>query len=91
MVSIFIDTQSFSSTHFLCEQLLISNSDSNSFLTRPVIRLLLMSYFFEHAYYVVGASQLDSINQSSSSLSCDHTYKFVNKLRVANLEKMQVN
>jgi hypothetical protein len=91
MVSIFIDTQSFSSTHFLCEQLLISNSDSNTFLTRPVIRSLLMTYFFEYAYYVVSASQLDSINQSSSSLSCDHTYKFVKKLRVASSEKMQVN
>lgn len=90
MVSIFIDTQSFSSTQFLCEQLLITNDKSNTFLTRPVIRSLLTSYFFEHAYYAVTASQLDCINQTSSSLSCDHTYKFVNKLSVANSEKIQV-
>lgn len=83
MVSAFVETQSISAVFHLCSELWVACGIHNEkFLSRPVLTSLLLPYLFETSHYVTLTSQINAMNSSSSSLSCDHTYKYVKHFSV---------
>jgi hypothetical protein len=86
MISIFVETQSFSAVCYLCCELWLSCGSTEKFLTRPVVKSILLPYLFATAHFACLKSKLTAIALNSSSLSCDHTYKYVKYFNVTDPE-----
>jgi hypothetical protein len=86
MVSLFVETESFSSVHNLSQQLWLSQGSKDKFLSKTTITSILTPYLMFHANALVRLQQQHLINEASRSLSADHTYKFVKHLSVSSPE-----
>ena len=82
MISLFVETQSFSTVSHLCCQLWESCGSTRNFLSRQVVGKILLPFLFEKSHYHSIQSETKEVNLSSESLSCDHTYKYVKYFNV---------
>lgn len=83
MLSIFLETVSFSSVEKLLNSLWkATNENEEKFIKFKTIKMLLLSFGYSSICGLVMKNQNDLIKKQSLSLSGDHTYKFVKNLTV---------